>query len=122
MILSALVEYEVADVVTLAYNSLGRDADRAELVAIRRAARRLAEDGRVRAIYLGCCLKCGELSETWSCSKCRCGCSRRLVVTPTDGLGATIRSIPSLGPDPRWVSVVSASSVPEATLIVPADG
>lgn len=104
-ILDALSEYEVGDVLTIAYNFLDRDPSRAEMVAARRAVRRLAEDGQVRAIYLGCCVRCAELSERWHCSACGAGCNKRLVVTRMDGDVSKIKSVVSLGRDPTWINV-----------------
>ena len=115
-ILDALSEYEVGDVLTIAYNLLGRDPTRTEMVAARRAVRRLAEDGQVRAIYLGYCVRCEELSERWSCSTCGAGCNKRLVVTRMDGDNVSkIQSVVSLGRDPTWINVASDGNAAGAT-------
>ena len=117
VLLDALTSHDVVPVGTVVHNDLGRPGTRAELVAARRAAGRLAEDGKARAIYLGCCRRCGELSETWDCPACRSGCGQVLVLTPTEGVGATIRGVQSTACHrPRWISVTSAPNAPEATL------
>lgn len=102
---------------TVAYNHVGRDATRTEMVAVRRAARRLAEDGRARAIYLGQCRRCGELSERWVCRLCGSGCAWVLVLTNPDGPGAAIKSLLTTHRHrPGWLSVASGADSPGATL------
>jgi len=116
-LIAAVERHDLVPVATIAYNVLGRDPTRSEMVAVRRAARRLVEDGRARAIYLGSCLRCGELSPRWDCTSCRprSGCNRVLVLTPRTGIGAEIDSA-RLSRYPDYVSVATESVAPVATL------
>ncbi len=122
-LLAALDAHDVAPVARVAYNHLGREPSRPELVAVRRAARRLVEGGEARAIYLGQCRRCGELSETWQCPRCSAGCTWVLVLTRTDGIGAKIDSLATSHRRlPDWLSVASAGKGAEATHTAEADG
>ncbi len=114
VLLDALTTHDLGTVGTIAENHLGRPASRSEMVAVRRAARRLAETGCVQALHLGECRRCGELSETWQCTKCGGGCGEVLAVARTQ-LGG-IRSVASLGKLPEWVSVALVPNQSEATL------
>ncbi len=122
-LLAALDTHDVATVARVAYNHLGREPSRPELVAVRRAARRLVEGGEARAVYLGQCRRCEELSETWQCPRCSAGCTWVLVLTRTDGIGAKIDSlVTSHRRLPDWVSVTSVGNESEATHTAEADG
>ena len=113
-LLDGLAGRDLGAVGTLAHNHLGRAPTRAEMVAARRAARRLAEDGLVQALHLGACRRCGELSETWICQRCGGSCAQVLVIAR---LGLTgIKSVVPLNGVPQWVSVALAHNSTGATL------
>jgi hypothetical protein len=114
VLLAALETHDLGTVGAIAYNHLGRDATRNELVAARRAARRLTEDGRVRALHLGECRRCGELSEIWTCRVCGHSCQQVLAVARLDQTG--ISSVMPLNGLPDWVSVAPVPNEPQATL------
>lgn len=121
-LLEALDTHPIALVGRVTYNHLGREPTRSELVATRRAARRLVEDGKARAIYLGQCRHCQEMSGTWQCPECRAGCTWVLALTRTEGIGAKIESlVTSHRRLPAWLSVGSATSGAEATLTAGSD-
>lgn len=114
-ILTALEQYDLGPVGTIAFNALGRDPTRSELVSIRRAARRLAEDGTILALHLGQCRACGELSTRFVCRVCSAGCVPVLVVVRPD-LDLKLPSVQARNGLPPWVSVASGKSAPQATL------
>ena len=95
----------IADVV---YNHTGQSPTRSDMTAARLAAKRLAESGRVRAIYLLRCTVCSELFEQWDYAhgnrrRCTGGHgTRALVLTPLDSDVETSRSCPDGVPD--WIT------------------
>jgi hypothetical protein len=114
VLLDALAEFDVLPVLTVAYNTLGREPTRSELVAVRRAARTLAEAGTARALYLGQCPRCGEVYESWTCRTCRIGTRRVLVLVRPEF--PEIKSLMSSAIEPSWVSVAPVQNVAQATL------
>lgn len=120
-ILAALEQHDLGTVGTIAFNALGRDPTRSELVSIRRAARRLAEDGAIQALHLGQCRACGELSQRFVCRVCGAGSVPVLVVVRPD-LDMKITSVQARNGLPTWVSVASGTDYPQATLTVDASG
>lgn len=114
VLLDALEHHDLGTVGTIVENHLGRKPSREELVAARRAVRRLVEDGRIEALHLGECVDCGGLNEIWRCSHCGAGCREVLVVARLGMDG--IRSVTSLGGLPAWVSVALGANFAGATL------
>jgi hypothetical protein len=115
LLLDLLQRYDVVPVSAAVHHHLARDPTRTELVAARRAAARLAAVHKARAIWLGSCNRCGELSETWRCPACGAGCNRVLVLTKADD--HRIRTVmPMSRHIPAWLSVASDASASEATL------
>jgi len=105
LFLELLDEYDhvgIIDVVDDRAYLEGREATRAEHVAARRAARRLAEDGLTRAIYLPRCTVCGQLFAGWG-ARCCGRVTHSLVVTRDP-------SAKSVYPSriPGWISVAGA--------------
>jgi hypothetical protein len=114
-LLDDLDGHDLGAVGTLVHNHLGRPPTRSEMVAARRAARRLAEDGLVQALHLAECRSCGALSEIWICPQhCPGGCAQTLVIARPDMTG--ISSVMPLNGLPRWVSVALGPSAAGATL------
>lgn len=88
-LLAALEEHDVVVVEHVTAAAVGPDATRAAYVAFRHAARRLAEDGRVRALYRMAPDADGRRS------------SPHLAVAR---LTSTAMGVPGVGLDPAWVS------------------
>jgi len=66
-LLVAVEKYDVVPVADVGWDELGREPSRTEMVALRRAARTLAEGGQLLARYLICCDRCGELGVLFRC-------------------------------------------------------
>lgn len=107
-ILAALDEYAHVPVIDLVYAEVARP-DRKHMVAARRAAKRLAQDGHVRAIYAR---QCGECHATVLDPLARC-CGRLgyVLAVTRDPETRTMRPLNC----PRWISVAPASDGPRAT-------
>jgi len=114
VLLAALEEHDLGTVGTIAYNHLGRTPTRPELVAARRAVRRLVETGQAQALHLSECRKCGELSEIWMCRACGAAGYQVLAVARCDLSG--IKSVLPTNGLPTWVSVALGPNDTEATL------
>ena len=108
VLLDLVESHDAVPVADAVHSELGREPTRSESVAARRAARLLAEQGKARAIYLGCCKRCGEYRTTWHCSACHCGCNIALVITKVTD--TTIRSLSPMR-IPRWISVATHANV-----------
>jgi hypothetical protein len=111
LLLQLVSEYHfvpIIDVVESTTFEQGREATRADHVAARRAAKRIAEDGKARAIYLWRCNACGKITGGYFC----CGrLSYALALTKDPDLpSALLRNMP------EWISVASDQLLPEATL------
>jgi len=78
---SQLSGRQVLIIQTAAEDMVQRIPSRAELVAARRAAWRLAEMGKVRTIYLGKCQECEQLYDDLQCAQCNRRCRRVLAIT-----------------------------------------
>jgi hypothetical protein len=89
LLLASLEESDLVVAVHVVYHHLGRSPTRAEMVAVRRAVRRLAERGEVRAIYVW-----GEDSVTQRADLL-------LAITRPDG---SQKSIPVGHKVPAWIS------------------
>ncbi len=102
LLLRLVEEYDCIPIPTMVENvaaAAGRAPTRSEYVAARRAARRLAEGGKVRAVYLTRCDTCGEIFGSWGV-RC-CGLVRHVLVVTRDP------EIKTLLPRrlPKWIDV-----------------
>lgn len=108
-LLESLDDYDLVPVMSV----LGWDASRSDQEAVRRAARRLAIDGKARVVYLWQCNTCEELFDRWFCPTHRGG-RRVLVVT-------RLPNVRSLGDANTVVDLMASPALADIIAGRPAD-